>query len=327
MKTRKASKIFQEIRKKIESGELADRARQLAMLPKKIEPIVLYCANLDCDRDDGRELTPSEFVDWLYDEGPACPDCGEEFCAKNLIVRCANCDADIDFLDLNHLADILGDTCPECAGRYGITGFRQIHVHGSWSEAWYAYEWTEKRMSAEEISRKGRSDYWEAIVHFCTAEEFISIYRDRKIEASKTGLYGKPAVCLTEATRPNWGEIKARHGEYGFIFRKSDIIAVDGAPAIYLPQTVVDKIASAGEVIPETLKPYVNKITLPRLHKERTRHDYLHEREWRTPGDISFDGDGGVRPYAITFPKRRPAIRDENLILDAAREFQELTEE
>jgi len=296
------------------------------MRPETIKPIVLTCENIDCDYRDGQELEPSEFVDWLYDERPECPQCAEELFAENLIVRCANCDVDIDYLNLAHLADILGGTCPECAARHGITGFRQIHVHGSWSEAWYLYEWTEEYVSADDLSRKGRSDYWEGIVHFCSAEEFISIYQNRKINAQPTGLYREPAVCLSEATVSNWGEIKEQHGDYGFIFRKRDIIAIDGAPAIYLPQTVIDKMSKSGASMPGILRPYVNKITLPKIHS-RTRYDYLHEREWRIPRDIPFEGVNSAQPYAITFSKKRPAIRDENLILDAAREFHELDSE
>ncbi len=325
MHTSPVSDLFKEIMRKIKSGELIERAKKMQMQPEKIEPIVLCCDDI-CELNETKIFTPSEFKDWL-DEGEfACPNCEHECSASNLVVRCANCNSDIDYLDLGHLSFILGDTCPECAGRWGITELQQIHIHGSWSEAWYIYEWTEERMPIQAVSRKGRSDYWEAIVHFCTAEEFISIYRDRNIKALRTGLFKKPAVCLTEATRPNWDEIKTRHGEYGFVFRKREIIAINGAPAMYLPQSVLDNLETKGECIPELLQPYVNKISVPRLHG-KTRHDFLHEREWRVPKSISFDGKHGVRPYAVIFPKERPMLPDENLILDAAREFHQLTDD
>ncbi|MFO1043280.1 MAG: hypothetical protein U0941_15915 [Planctomycetaceae bacterium] len=129
------------------------------------------------------------------------------------------------------------------------------------------------------------------------------------------------AVCLTETTLPNWNELKAAHGEYGFVFRKRDVIALKGIPAIYLPQTLIDSIESKGETLPETLWPYLTRL-VPRTNRRLKRHDYLHEREWRVPQDISFDQ---VAPYAVTFSKRRPGIEDEELILQAAREFQELS--
>ena len=63
----------------------------------------------------------------------------------------------------------------------------------------------------------------------------------------------------------------------------------------------------------------MNKLTIPSITPGE-RHDFLHEREWRVPQDISFDV---VQPYAVTFPKRRPGIEGEELILHAAQEFQE----
>lgn len=320
----KASSQFKTILQKIESGDLPKLSdAEIELHRHRREKIRISCEN--CDYGDATELSPSEFVDWLHEGEISCPECGEEFSTENLDVRCANCDADIDYLDLAHLSDLLGDICPECESRYGITGFRQIYVHGSWDEARYLYEWTEESVPTDPLNRPNRTDYWEGLVHFCEADEFIAIYKDRKIRASTTGRYRKKAVCLTEATRLNWGELSDRHGEYGFIFRKRDLIRLDAAPAIYLPQTLLDEMRAARQTIPEMLRPYVNKLSIPRHHS--TRHDFLHEREWRVPQDIEFDGDDGVRPYAVTFPNKRPGLPDENLVLDAAREFHELTEE
>jgi hypothetical protein len=120
--------------------------------------------------------------------------------------------------------------------------------------------------------------------------------------------------------------LSKRHGDYGFIFRKRDLIRLNGAPAIYLPQTLLDEMRAARQTVPEMLRPYVNKLSIPRHHSTR-RHDFLHEREWRVPQDIEFDGGNGVSPYAVTFPKTRPGLPDENLILDAATAFHELAKE
>jgi hypothetical protein len=129
------------------------------------------------------------------------------------------------------------------------------------------------------------------------------------------------AVCLTEATMPNWTELKKTHGDYGFVFRKRDIIGLSGAPAIYLPQSVLDVIKQRGQPIPKSLWPYLNKLTIPSV-TPGTKHDFLHEREWRVPQDIDL---GVLLPYAVTFPRQRPGIDGEELILQAAMEYHELS--
>lgn len=301
----------------------------MSRIRKHQHGINVLCEDIDCENPVAMEFTPSEFKDWLDESEFGCRNCGHEVSVKNLRVICALCTTEIDYIDLNHLAfDILCDPCPNCAARWGIDEFRTVFIEGSWSEAYFIYDWTREDKNMESLERKGRTDYWEGLVHFCSAKEFIDIYRMRRISASSTGLYGRrdpnvsKAVCLTEATRPNWDELKARHGEYGFVFRKRDIIQRSGAPAIYLPQPVLKEMESRGERIPQTLWPYLNKLAISSV-TPGVRHDFLHEREWRVPQDIDF---ADVQPYAVTFPRRRPGIDGEELILTAAREFQELSE-
>lgn len=291
--------------------------------------IKVLCEHIDCEHPEAMEFTPSEFRDWLEEGEFGCCCCGHEFSVMNLQITCALCTAEIEYLNLDHLLnDILCDPCPECAARWGVDEFRTIFVEGSWSEAYFIYDWTRKGNDMESLERKGRTDYWEGLVHFCSAEEFIAIYRMRRITAAPTGLYGRrdpnasQAVCLTETTQPNWDELKSRHGDYGFVFRKRDVIRLSGAPAIYLPQSILDRLERRGERIPPTLWPFLNKLAIPSV-TPGVRHDFLHEREWRVPRDIDFSA---IQPYAVTFPKRRPGIDGEELILAAAREFQELSE-
>ena len=290
--------------------------------------VEVSCENLDCKNPQAMSFTPSEFEEWIEDGEFECNGCREEMSVSGVTLECYICCAVIDFLSLSQIPAMLEERCPECAGREEWDAdFYSIVVAGSWSAHYGVYDWTAHGKRMDVLERKGRSDYWEGLVHFCNAEEFIAIYDERRIRASATGLYGRRnptearAVCLTEATMPNWRELKERHGEYGFVFRKRDIIAVSGAPAIYLPQPVLDVIARRGERIPKTLWPYLNKLTIPSITPGR-RHDFLHEREWRVPQDIDLNV---VQPYAVTFPRRRPGIDREELILEAAREFQELS--
>jgi hypothetical protein len=299
------------------------------MKPQPIErPIAVRCENIDCSKRLSLSFTPTEFEGYLEEGEFDCDSCDEEMSVEGVRVECYICQAEFEDYGLSELQSLLEDRCESCAGReeWDVDSY-SIRIAGSWSSEYDIYDWTAKGKQIASLEREGRTDYWEGLVHFCTAGEFISIYRDRRILASSTGLYGKrnpsktKAVCLTEATMPNWDELKAAHGEYGFVFRKRDVIGLKGTPAIYLHQAVIESMKAKGEILPETLWPYLTKLKLP-TEESAGKHDYLHEREWRVPQDISFDE---VAPYAVTFSKRRPGIEDEELILQAAREFQELS--
>ena len=293
------------------------------------EPIDLRCENMDCSSEHFQTLTPSQFADAVHWNDFLCPVCEEELTISGLDLECYICGAEIEFNDVSEIRHWLGERCPYCAGsKYCDADFYCIVIRGSWTELFQSYDWFERGKSPRPLERENRTDYWEGVVHFCQADEFISIYKERRIKAEPTGLYNKrspsesKAVCFTEATEPNWDEIKAKHGDYGFVFRKRDIIKLGGAPAIYLPQTVIDDLKATRQEIPRKLWPYLSKLKIPSVSKDGRKHDFLHEREWRVPQDIDFEK---VSPFAVTFPKRRPGIEDDELILVAAREFQELS--
>lgn len=290
--------------------------------------INVTCENNDCVGQQSLSFTPTEFEDFLEEGEFNCDSCGNEMSVDGHQIECYICEVEFDDYSLSQISLLLDERCESCAGRpEWDADFYSIRIAGSWSSEYDIYDWSASGKQASVLERKGRTDYWEGLVHFCSAEEFISIYRDRRIRCSSTGLYNKKhadkskAVCLTEATIPNWDELKVAHGEYGFIFRKKDVIRLDGAPAIYLPQTIIDGMKSRNEQVPETLWPYLTKLQLPTAASKQMQ-DYLHEREWRVPRDIDFES---VTPYAVTFAKRRPNVEDQELILEAAREFQELT--
>lgn len=292
-------------------------------------PISVSCENLDCDNPQSHRFTPTEFEEFISEGKFECDTCGKELAAEGYRIECYLCDMEFDGYSLSQIPSLLEERCASCAGREEWDAdFCSIRIAGSWATEFAMYDWSMSPKAGEELKRKGRTDYWEGLVHFCSAEEFISIYRDRRIKAASTGLYYKlhpnetKAVCLTESTIPNWQEIKDTHGEYGFVFRKSEIIRLGGAPVISLPQSVIDDLKSKREAIPKTLWPYITKLLLPSPTSQK-KIDFLHEREWRVPQDICFDS---VQPYAVVFPKERPGIEGEEIILQAAREFQEISE-
>lgn len=294
----------------------------------RVKPIKVYCENSKCRIPQTLRFTPSEFEEYLDEGSFDCKKCKKEMSVDGCRVECYICGAELEEYTLSQLPLLLDERCDSCAGNEDWDmDIYSLRIAGSWSSEYATYYWSANGKQLESLERAERTDYWEGLVHFCNAEEFISIYKDRRINCASTGLYGKhspsktKAVCLTEATIPNWDELKAAHGEYGFVFRKRDVIGLQGTPAIYLPQSLIDSMKAKGEKLPETLWPYLTKLKLP-TEESAGKHDYLHEREWRVPQDISFDE---VAPYAVTISKRRPGIEDEELILQAAREFQELS--
>ncbi|WP_425616703.1 hypothetical protein NA78x_000357 [Anatilimnocola sp. NA78] len=289
------------------------------------KPIRVSCENLDCEKSHSQSFTPTEFEEWVEKWEHDCPACGEEMSVEGVQLQCHICDADIEFNKLSDIPILLEEKCYYCAGPQDVD-FWSVRVAGSWSHEYDMYDWAREVKGTEDLEREGRSDYWEGLVHFCDAETFLAIYRSRCIRAASTGLYGSrdpdktKAVCLTEATLPNWGELKNSHGEYGFVFRKADIMGLNGAPASHIPQPIIDQMKAARQPIPEALWPYISKLN---SSSTPARFNFLHEREWRVPGDIHFSQ---VTPFAVTFPKRRPGIEGEELVLHAAREFREIDE-
>lgn len=279
---------------------------------------------LACPRK-GHELRidATAMEDWLYDFDFLCPVCWEskrrtklELIDGDLRLECVVCDEVVEAHDFEEASSVLSEGCGPCFDRGFGSGY--LHFRGSWGYHYAIYDWTRNGRSCDGLTREGRTDYWEGVVHFCKPDEFVSIYRQRKIKASPTGYFGVPAVCLTEATRENWNELQATHGGFGFIFKKRDILAAAGGPALYMTE---DQIACQRRLgFAKEVKPFVQLLRIPSIWKGKKRSDWLHEREWRVPADIDLDV---ITPYAVVIADYRPS-RDWKAVIEAAREFEEL---
>lgn len=87
--------------------------------------INVLCENIDCDQPASLVFTPSQFRDWLGVGEFKCRNCGHEFSVEKLQITCALCTAEIDYLNLDNLAnDILCDPCPECAAARWVNNRR-----------------------------------------------------------------------------------------------------------------------------------------------------------------------------------------------------------
>lgn len=247
---------------------------------------------LRCPKDHLLKLNASDLEAFLDDGDWGCPKCKKSLDLDGEVsLRCHICDMVYPVSEIEEAKDTIDGRCPPCEER----GFTEcsIHVPDSFYERKAMYEWMRNGKDISSLDRKGRTDYWEGVVHFCKAEEFASIFKDGRIKAGKTGLYNLPAVCLSEATAGGWDELKSRHGDFGYIFRKRDIIVAGGGPVLYMsPDLIKTQVGGFSDQI----KPFVNILRIPSVTPGKSKHDFLHEREWRLPRDLMFSK---VRPEAV----------------------------
>jgi len=293
--------------------------------------ITVACENVDCPQPLSLSLTPTEMSEWIDEQDEfVCSACGKKLYAASLQLECYICGEEVTCDDLNEARHWLGERCPHCAGPHDVD-FYSVVVAGSWSNHVGVYDWTREEKDINELMPLNRTDYWEGLVHFCTAAEFVSIYEQRRIVSAPTGYFYKldprnaKSVCLTEATIENWPELQKqpKFGEFGYIFRKRDVIKYGGAPAAYFPECLVASMRSAGGEFVDSLKPFVNLLRLKDSAGQKVKHDFLHEREWRVPSDIDLQV---LRPFAVLIPELRQLRKTDGFeaILRAAREFHEL---
>lgn len=128
-------------------------------------------------------------------------------------------------------------------------------------------------------------------------QRLLHIVVDQRIRAFQTFGSGAPVVCMTESTRSAVTTlIRARRYEpCGIGFSKQFVFERNGGPALYirgdewptvdaLPQPMRSRAvrywpgadADDGEIIPDYLA---------------NPSDWLQEREWRVPGDLTFGWD------------------------------------
>jgi hypothetical protein len=114
--------------------------------------------------------------------------------------------------------------------------------------------------------------------------------------------------------------MKKAHGEYGFVFRKSDLMKIGGNPALYMRKPLIVAKSFAPEV-----KPFVNLLRIPKIEPSQPRYDFLHEREWRVPTDIVLKS---TLPFGVILPAAPRSLRfrgkDGDTLLEMAGKYGEL---
>ncbi len=237
----------------------------------------------------------------------ACPKCGAEIAEvdpPDVEIECVRCMWE-ETTNWRDASDSLFFGCPHCRDN-GIKS--PVFVVGS-----FAYEvalFTEfgENTIVEVPTHRGRPDYWEFVIHFCTRDALLSIVRAGRIEANATGYYGKlgaKAVCLSDVPLGAAKGMREAHGEFGLAFRKKDVLAYGGQPVLYLTDTLIQAQKSAGG-FDQALRPFVNLIRTPATApqgKIPNKVDFLHEREWRVPRDIVLKD---LAPVGLVMPENDP---------------------
>ncbi len=257
-----------------------------------------------CENGHTLALTATELEAVLEDPELSCERCGDPLeLDDDITLVCQVCSEEFTAQTIEDAHGIIDCGCGSCEHR-GLSG--SIHVPGSRFYDIAAYEWHRDGRSAKKLRRPGRKDYWEGLIHFCQRSEFVSIFGERKIKGAPTGFYvhtkssKAAAVCLTETPINECGELVKTHGKYGYVFRKKDIIGINGAPAIYLTEELIRLQERAGG-FSSRLIPFINLLRIPSAHPGKTKIDYLHEREWRVGADIDLRV---TVPFGVIIPGR-----------------------
>jgi len=275
--------------------------------------------SVSCENGHSQTLDATELEELINSGNYSCDECDLDVeLDSSITLECRICSDVFDVSTLEEARYTIEEDCQACDYR----GFsdQSIHLPHSWYHYMNEYEWMRSGKDIKVLLRKNRKDYWEGLVHFCNAKEFVSIYNDGHIRCSNTGYFKVPAVCLTEAPFDAWGDFKERHGDFGFVFQKRDVIKAGGSPACYLSEKLIKSQNKYGGFDP-TLKPFVNLLRIPSANPGKSKHDYLFERESRTPSNIYFKKTPVFGVILGEFTKKTPGWKQ---IMSAAMNYEEV---
>lgn len=261
----------------------------------------------------------TDTLEELLDLGQ-CSVCEDEITDVNpeiIHIQCADCEQYEGNLPWReYVENNYTFSCPFCNEAFGTDG--NICIVDSKTHQTGVFKSFVERLEHSVFIRDKRPDYWDLVIHFTEKEELLSILKEKQIRASSTGYFHKPnpeaskAVCLTETPIEFAQEIAARFGPYGIAFKKDDIKLVGGGPTLDMNPAALKaqkRIGFAPEVI-----PFINIIN--------ERFNYVYEREWRVPKDISFDE---ITPVCLILPYQKiDSVLTEQgweLILDAGWQY------
>jgi hypothetical protein len=273
-----------------------------------------------CPNGHRTRMDPTELQSFLEEGDSACTTCGKPLRLDcHLSLFCQICDQPWDVHTLQEAITAADDTCRHCEE---FADDAYFYVPGSHHENIAQYQWTTDGADASALAREGRQDYWEGLIHFCNREQFVSIFKFGRILASPTGYFHLPAVCLTETPASQCAELKMAHGDYGYVFRKGQLILEGANPALYVQASLLRVIRDTTATA--SIRPFVNLLRTRQTDPDGKQYDFLHEREWRVPSDIDLEK---TKPLGVVLPaggRQKFHGKDGETILAAARVFGEL---
>jgi hypothetical protein len=119
-------------------------------------------------------------------------------------------------------------------------------------------------------------------------DRLLNILRSKVIYATPMPFLPKnaPAVCFTECIWDALTRLAARYSPYGVVLSKRFIFDNGGGPALYARGNVLQKLWDA---FPESMEPFVAPFDPEAILKKGVPLDWLAEREWRLPKNLSFE--------------------------------------
>ena len=119
-------------------------------------------------------------------------------------------------------------------------------------------------------------------------DRLINILKTQTIIGSPMPwIEGNPeAVCFTECVWQGLVRHTDQFSSYGLVFNKRSIFKRGGGPALYVRGDLVSSFDSS---LPQEQRVFVTPFDPDCSLKPGVRLDFLHEREWRLPGNLDFN--------------------------------------
>lgn len=239
-------------------------------------------------------------------ECATCEDCVSTIEPETIAVECLFCSS----------SDVI--TIGECgmATHYCLGG-ADIEWKPAGSPSYFDSIFSDPLAFDEDPALAPRADYWEVVVHYTQAKNFVEILRTARIDACPTGYFGgrrRPAalkalsnaVCLTEAPL-DATDAFAAFGPFGLAFEKQKLLPLGAGPALNVPEHRLREVARAARQ--QTTTDFVSgfhKSLLPFINKIGTGFSFLAEREWRVPKPIPL---AAVKPWLVLPDDYRARLR------------------
>jgi hypothetical protein len=143
-----------------------------------------------------------------------------------------------------------------------------------------------RRMVMEELIEEGHALFGHRAS--TARDKLVSILELRTIHASPMPFLpnNPPAVCFTECVWEALIGHAEQYSPYGVVFSKRLIFESGGGPALYVRG---DSLRAIGDEVPLSLEPLIAPFDPEALLEAGVRLDWLHEREWRLPGSLTFE--------------------------------------